>query len=139
MENCFRCEVRRAVSQFAVKRFEALARKVVYRLQRFPATGIYHRDPPDRTLWDEYCHEGQVGNDPQIEWAWESSLPGFYRDIVESVPAEEGCLLSIWSDRASYVDADREESTFVDQDYIGERVVQALAGLAGARDMSKFD
>jgi fructosamine-3-kinase len=58
------------VWRYGWERFAALARKVIYRLQRLDASGICGDDHQHKTLWDEFCHEVQWGpSDDQIELA----------------------------------------------------------------------
>jgi hypothetical protein len=45
---------------YARAEFEALTRRVIYRLQRSKASGIFG-DYGYKTLWGEYCHEVQKG------------------------------------------------------------------------------
>lgn len=50
------------------------ARRLIYRLQRLPATGIYGNDEGLRTVWDEYCFEVRNGPTYGLEWAWQSLI-----------------------------------------------------------------
>jgi hypothetical protein len=86
-----------AVRQFARSEFGALTRKVIYRLRRFPASGIYGSEK-HKTLWDEYCYEQNMGpSDPQIVTAWNGTLSPHFQEVIESIPAPTAILLSIYS------------------------------------------
>ncbi len=83
-----------AVCAYARKEFQVLTRKVIYRLQRIRASGIYGDDYIYKTLCDEYCHEVQEGSHdmpglmglPSIAGAWEMTLQPLLEDVIESVP-----------------------------------------------------
>ena len=58
----------------AASRFEAYARKVIYRLQRIKASGIFGDDFNHKTGWDEYCYEVQQGPHTLLEQAWDHQI-----------------------------------------------------------------
>lgn len=87
----------RSVREFARSEFSAYARKIVYRMQRFPASGIYGWDLNHRTLWDEFCHEKHNGPIEELRQAWEQTLRPYLDEIIESIPATTAVLLSIFS------------------------------------------
>ena len=77
--------------------FAALTRKVIHRLQRFQASGIFEDDYIYKTLWDEYCHEAQVGPHDLLESAWELTITPFLDDVIERIPNHSAMLLSIYA------------------------------------------
>ena len=44
------------VRSYARIEFAALTRKIIHRMQRVEASGIFGDDYIFKTLWDEYCH-----------------------------------------------------------------------------------
>ena len=91
-----------AVCAYARVEIETLARKVIYRLQRTPASGIYGDDYAFQRLWDEYCYEVQEGphNLPGVlspEDAWEELLPQFMQAVIERIPKHVAVLLSVYA------------------------------------------
>jgi hypothetical protein len=54
-----------AVLVYAQIEFEGLSRRVIHRLQRINAAGIYGDDYAYKSLWDEWCHEVQVQRFPR--------------------------------------------------------------------------
>jgi RepB plasmid partitioning protein len=83
-------DVRRALTQ-------AYARKIVYRMQRFPASGIYGCDVKHKTLWDEFCYETQHGPIDELRYAWDQTLGPYLDEMIKSIPATTAVLLSIFS------------------------------------------
>jgi hypothetical protein len=74
--------MQRAVWRYGWERFAALARKVIYRLQRLDASGIFGDDHQHKTLWDEFCHEAQWGpSDDQIDSAWGMTIRPFLKPL----------------------------------------------------------
>jgi len=88
----------RALREFSRLEVEALGRKFIYRLQRFPAAGIYGDvSYCHKTIWDEYCHEVQNGPYDVLDWAWSSFIDPIAEDIVESIPAHIALVLSAYA------------------------------------------
>jgi hypothetical protein len=85
-----------AVCAYARAEFEVLTRKVIYRLQRFGASGIFEQYGY-KTLWDEYCHGVQQGPHDLLQWAWDADITPFLEDVVERVPSHVAVLLSIFA------------------------------------------
>jgi hypothetical protein len=126
----------KAVLLFSETRYAALARKVVFQLQRFEATGIYGYS--HRTLWDEYCHERQNGpHDDELEGAWKATIDPFLNAVVDKVPHHEAVLLTIsaiWN-----LDEEVETNAVVSApDLICRNLEQEVAKIAMARDISHF-
>jgi hypothetical protein len=86
-----------AVRKFARSEFNAYALKIIYRMRRFPAVGIFG-DHGHKTLWDEYCYERHTGpSDPQLVRAWAATLRPYYDEIATAIPDKIAVLLSIYS------------------------------------------
>lgn len=83
----------RAVDRFTDWKARRLARSVVHRLVRMPATGIFGDDYLYRSVWDEYCHERQFGPHDILESAWDSTLGPLIAAALETVPAVEMAVL----------------------------------------------
>lgn len=83
--------------------FAALVRKVVFRLQRWPASGIYGKYRPHKTLWDEYRYEVLHGPTEPYEWAWDETLNPILNDVIDRIPPHSAKLLSVYA--ASLQDA----------------------------------
>lgn len=84
----------KAVRTFARYEIQVLARKLIYQLQRLPASGIFeeHRF---KTLWDEFCYNSQSGPfHDQIARAFEHALDGFLAELSGRIPAHIAPLLS---------------------------------------------
>jgi hypothetical protein len=138
--DCSLCPTRAAVLEFAATRFQTLARKVVFRLQRNAATGIYGDDYQHKTMWDEYCHEIQNGPYDLLESPWNTTIDSICDSVVKAVPSSEAALLTI---RAMW-DLDREDeghstTVLVAPDLIRCNLRQAVIELAAARNIWRFD
>lgn len=94
---------RRAVRQFAAVRFRQLASRVIWRLRRISATGIFVGDFACRTLWDEYCVEVQEGpfdgpehfGLPSVSTGFGMTIDPFLRAEIEALPKHEAVLLTL--------------------------------------------
>ena len=87
-------EVHDAVLKYGEVEFQGLVRRAIYRLQRFPASGVYGDAFAYKTLWDEWCHEVQEGPHYLLESAWDHTLSTFLKDVIDRVPAHARELLS---------------------------------------------
>ncbi|WP_420723941.1 hypothetical protein [Hwanghaeella sp. LZ110] len=88
-------EALRAYSRIEV---EALVRRVVYRLQRIHASGIYGDDYAYKTLWDEWCHEVQERpHDDQVDRAWDQTFYPILDDVIDRVPRHAAVLISAFA------------------------------------------
>jgi hypothetical protein len=87
----------RSVRAFAHVQFNDYARKIRYRMQRFPASGIYGCNLQHKTLWDEFCYEKQNGETDDLRPAWEQTLGPYLDEVIKSIPTETAVLLSIFS------------------------------------------
>src|SRR5262245_12814589 len=87
----------KAIRDFARVEFEALTRKVIHRLQRIDASGIFGDEYVYKTLWNEYCHEVQEGPHEPLESAWDLTITAVLDDIVERAPSHTRVLLSLFA------------------------------------------
>ena len=87
----------KAVRDYAWIEFEGLCRRVIFRLQRINASGIYGDDYAYKSLWDEWCHEVQKGPHDLLESAWEQTITPFLDDVIERIPRHSATLLSIFA------------------------------------------
>jgi hypothetical protein len=138
--DCWSCPTHAAVLDFAATAYESLVRRVIFRLQRIEASGIYGDDYQHKTLWDEYCHEVQQGPHQLLESIWEATVNPIFDAVIEVVPREEAILLTI---RAVW-DLDRENEmqefkSLVAPDLIRDNLQRVVNKLASARGMSRFD
>lgn len=87
----------KALRAVVAARYAKCVSRVIYRLRRTPSEGMFGDDSPAQTLWDlwkwEMQEEHSLGHDviegmvvEQVEW------------LVESLPHEEGVLLTLGSD-----------------------------------------
>jgi len=93
--DCWSCPTHRAVRRFTAAAHARLARKVVFRLQRLTASGIFGDDHHHKTVWDEYCHEVQHGPTDALADAWRNVIAPIIAWVVDPLPDEEAVLLSI--------------------------------------------
>jgi hypothetical protein len=132
------CPTHEAVLNFASTAYLALARKVVFRLQRLTASGIYGDDYQHKTIWDEFCREVQNGPYGLLESAWEATVDPILESITRNVPSEEAALLTIgagWElgreDEVGLASA----NPFI----IHQNLWRVVVEIASTRDMSRFD
>ena len=97
-----------AVRGYARIELEGLIRRVIYRLQRIDASGIYGDDYAAKSLWDEWCHEVQVGPHDLLDNAWAQTLCPILEDVINSVPRHAAVLLSVFA--AWELDEDNDPS-----------------------------
>lgn len=131
-----------AVAQFAQRRFEEIARQVVHRLQRIEATGAYGDDYGHQTLWDEYCHEVQDG--PTLfEDPMKQTIDPIIDTLLQKLSSDEAVILTLsdpeFDESFCLKDKMWGAKPSINREYLTRATVQALAELAGARDLDKFD
>ena len=125
----------KAVRAYARIELEGLTRRVIYRLQRIAASGIYGDDYAYKSLWDEWCHEVLEGSHDLLDDAWTQTLCPILDDVIDRLPRHAAVLLSVFA--ACELDEDN------DLDLIGsfwsdgvQRVLQAeLDRHAGMRHL----
>ena len=90
-------DLHRAVREFGRVEIEALSRRVIYRLQRITAVGIFGDGYIYKSVWDEFCHEVQEGPHTMLEDAWDSLVESHIADAVKRVAIESAVLLTIYA------------------------------------------
>lgn len=110
------------------------ARRIVHRLQRVSASGIYGDDYSFRSLWDEFCHDQQNG--PHFDQdVWGDTLEALLRAEVERLTRGEFEI--VWL--ASLPDvADLKTAPRVQSDVLRE-IRSALNGIAATRNLERFE
>jgi len=140
-DDCWSCAVRDAAIKFAQAACRRLLRKVIFRLQRIKATGIYGDDYCHKTLWDEYCHEVQYGPHLVVEDAMEMTVESICDSTIEAIPNQEAVLLTVGA--VCDLDDDEDEPTSsriaATPHLIRRNLRRKLAELAGARNLARFD
>ena len=116
-DECWSCPTHAAVVEFARNAYLKLARKIIFRLQRIDASGVYGDDYCHKTLWDEYCHEVQEGPYMLLEAAWDATIDPLFDAVIESIPPKEATLLTI----GAAWDLDRSEELRGAEDRGGPR------------------
>ena len=136
----------KAVMRFAAVRFGQLASRVIWRLRRIPATGIFSDDFACRTLWDEYCVEVQEGpfdgpevfGLPDVSSAFGMTIDPFLQAEIEALPKHEAVLLTLraideWDDEQLMRSAGS-----IREDAMIEMLRDTLRREASDVDLSKF-
>lgn len=117
----------KAAWRFSDTRIQALARKVIYAMQRMPASGIFGDDYRFKTVWDEYCREVQEGPHPMLEAAFGQTVdPMIAWHIDQLDPAERQLLETALAEGAE------------EWGDIAVAVRKSLQGIAIDRDLGKF-
>jgi hypothetical protein len=125
----------KAVRTFGRFEIQALARKLIYQLQRFPASGIFE-ERGFKTLWDEFCFNSQEGpfDLPEVgARGWDQTLDGFLDELVARIPAHKAPLLSTyaaWQLDGTYAD--------VGTDGIKEILRNQFTSYAAERCLARF-
>lgn len=135
-----------AVLDYAAVEFDKLVQRVIYRMQRFPAVGIYSDHYRYKSAWDEYCHEvqngpfdlpGHLGFSPSS--AWKESVEAWVMGVISSIPQHQSVLLTIAAMRHESLCeiADVAGSSFTDA--LCEELTNMLSEQASMRDLDRFD
>ena len=119
-------EAEAAITRFCIAELRAAAKRMVHRLRRDPATGIYGHARSHRTLWDELQFEATNGPTGQLESAWQAALQPHASGIVASMAPHTQALLS-WH-LASLELADPDDG--IDEQAICEAICLSLKCLA---------
>lgn len=135
------------IRAYGRERFSAMARKVIYSLQRMPATGIYGDGDYDyRTVWDEYCHEIQYGPHGILDWAWNSVIDPETKHVIEKIPPTERPLLELaigyWLFEPNQEDdlmAGKSIDVPVGDEELQEAVVEVVKEMAIRRNLERFE
>ena len=128
----------KAVCAFARIEIDGLKRRVIHRLQRIDASGIYGDDYAYKSLWDEYCHEVQEGPHDQLESAWKMTIEPLLDDVVERIPRHAAVLLSIFATWELGEEDDPDCVGSVWSDGLKRLLQGRLAEQAGTRNLHRF-
>ncbi|MEM7541757.1 MAG: hypothetical protein AAF384_09230 [Pseudomonadota bacterium] len=90
-------ELLKAVHAFSRMEVEAICRKVIHRLQRQPASGIFGGDYSYKSIWDEFCNEVQEGPYSMLGDAWYSLIARPIADLVSDLPKESAVLMTFYA------------------------------------------
>ena len=135
-----------ALLEFGEMRFSQLARKVVHRFRRMPATEIYG-DWKYRNLWDQYCYDLQFGphededvDDGYLDFppSWERAFDPVLERLVSEIPVSEKKILIFATERYFLAFDDEESDAYFDDDAIILEVKSRLAKAAGDRDLPDY-
>lgn len=124
-----------ALLSFAEDKYGSLARKMVARLQKIPASGVFSDDYQHKTLWDEFCHDIQYGPYDLLEGAWDITILPLANDIIHLIPNSEGRLLTMATDNFAF----EGKPVFFTPDLVCDQMLVTLRGIASKRDMGRFD
>lgn len=132
--------------QFAAVRFGQLTSRLIWRLRRCPASGIFEGQFTCRTLWDEICIEVQEGpfdmpepfSLPDLSTAFEMTIGPYARASVEALPKHEAVLLTLWAIDAWDEEDQAEFAGAVSEDALIQTLTTMLRREAGGVDISKL-
>lgn len=113
--------------RFAHCELTLAARRVVYRLRRMKASGIYGDDHGHHNCWDEFCYEVENGPTSALEWAWDATVQPLISDVVNRLPEHVALFLS-WH-LASFEEEEPDEA--IRDDLLGEGILSAMKEMAG--------
>lgn len=123
-----------AVFNLAEEVKQRAARRLVHRLQRISASGIYGKDYRYRSVWDEFCHEQQNG--PYFdEDVWDEALEGLLQAEVERLTPGEFEI--VWLASVPEVE-DLKTAPRVQAD-IRRELRAALEAFGSTRDLERFE
>jgi hypothetical protein len=134
------CSRRAAIQSFAVPKFYALARKVIFRLQRAQRPCFYSEHYEYKSAWDEYCHDWQNG-DGDFESAWDLLVDPILKDVAGRVASEDTLLLTLqaYEDLEIGIEYGADGSVEPSAKLIAMNIRDKLREYAGDRDILKFD
>jgi hypothetical protein len=123
----------RVIRRYAEERFQALAREVIFRLQRTPAPGWFGDGQGFKSAWDEFCWLCQKGYDfTPPAYAYQDHVKGLAAGAVMSLSNAEAILLTCAASDELTDDPCRDDREL-------QRVVCALVGeMAGQRNVDRF-
>lgn len=123
-----------AVFKLAQEINQRSARRLVYRLQRISASGIYGGDYRYRSLWDEFCHEQQNG--PYFdEDVWDETLEGLLQaELKRLTPGE---FEIVWL--ASLPEVEDLKNAPRSQADVRRELRSALESLCLTRNLERFE
>lgn len=150
--DCWGCQVRSAVQQFAEARFAKLAVSIVAEISGLPASGIFEELGHEfQTVWDEFCYE--VQNGPHEAWgygllhneeylmeaAFDPTIAPFISFAVDEIADPEAVLLSIGAQRYQDFDERDGNATGLNRPLICTAIRNWIDEIASNRDLSQFE
>ena len=127
-------DTHKAVQKYGKVEFEGLVRRAIYRLQRFPASGIYGDGLGYKTLWDEWCHEVQDSNS-LLEGLWDLTLSPILEDVIDRVPQHARVLLAEYARWELSVDTGQEPTNFPDAESLLDLLRHRVSEVAINRNL----
>ncbi|WP_425040855.1 hypothetical protein [Primorskyibacter sp. S187A] len=124
------------IQRFAAERIEALAKRVIIRLQRLDASGIFEGEAQGiKTVWDEWCwyQEKYDSDTGMLSWAAEEILDGMIAGTVSVLPHSEAVLISCG------VCEDQAHMPARSDDDICAVVREVVTEAASKRSMDRFE
>lgn len=113
--------------RFAHCELTLAARRVIHRLRRMKASGIYGECLGHRNCWDEFRFELENGPTCALEWAWNGTVEPLISDVVDRLPAHIAIFLS-WH-LASFEEEEPDEA--IRADLLSAGILDAMKELAG--------
>src|SRR5262249_47784870 len=92
-------------------KYQRSVKQILYRLQSNTTIGWDPVRTPDRSLWDHWKDEILNGHSDNHDLL-EELIGGIVRDHVESLPNEDGALLTLATDEYYELDQEPLEPTF---------------------------
>ncbi|WP_299374909.1 hypothetical protein [uncultured Tateyamaria sp.] len=124
------------IQVFAAERIEALAKRVIIRLQRMPAVGMFEDTAePLKTVWDEWCwyQEKYDSDTGMLSDGFEETLDSMVAGTVSELPHSEAVLISCG------VCEDQDHMPARSDDDICAVVRQVVTEAASKRSMDRFE
>ena len=88
--------LRRAVTWYAMARFEGLASGVVSQVQMSPPCAGLEDSEKAKTLWDSYCLDQNRGPAPLLESVWVETFAPHLVNAVDELDRSEAALLTFY-------------------------------------------
>lgn len=112
-------------------RLRELARKVIYRLSRLPAAGLWSEYRYD-SLWGEFAHDVQNGHNEGFSVLLGDMAEDACEAVAETLPSHEMQLF----DRLATACGDTEGMAGVT--YLVERLREEVSSAAAARNLDRY-
>ncbi len=129
-------DAHKAVQKYGEVEFQGLVRRAIYRLQRFPASGIYGDGLGYRTLWDEWCHEVQEGPLDLLESAWDPTLSPILKGVIDRVPQHARVLLAEYARWELSLESGQDPMNFPDAESLMDLLRHRVSAVAVNRSLS---
>lgn len=124
-------ELRAALLDWQQAKLKELARKVIFRLSRIPASGIFP-ECEYNSIWGEYSHHVQYGYFDQVSDSFDDMAAVFCEAVAGTVPAHEVKLF----DQLAAIYG--EEKGMTGNTYLIEELKKAIQEHASKRDLERY-